>query len=71
MDISLEVVEHLLDAGPKCSSNFAFMLSFDRTNLLCTTVVWPMIKEGFDVRFLESLFTRIGKGWRSNHKCQH
>ena len=31
------------------------------------------IHEDFDVMFLhvESLFTRIGKGWRSNHECQH
>ena len=56
-----EVVEQLLDAGPKCSS-FHFHVVFRTADseqrrtappnlFVCTTVIWPMMKEAADVMF--------------------
>ena len=66
IDMPPEVVEQLLD-----------ILSFDRegaTNLFVPQSYGPWWWRvlNFDVMFPGSLFTtRIGKGWRSNHECQH
>ena len=43
---------------------FAFLLSVDRAgapNLFCTTVVWPMMMEDFDVMFSGKSFYKSQK----------
>ena len=59
-----QFVEQLLGTGPKFSS-FAFILAFDRAgtpNLFCTTVVWAMLMEDFNVMFSG------GKSYYKNRK---